>query len=674
MLFMRGRHALWHGLGLVGLRAGDHVLVPAYHHGSEIEALVRAGLVCEFYEVGDDLAPDEAELESRLDERIRALYLIHYLGFAQDGARWRRWCDDHGLLLLEDAAQSWLSAVDGRPLGSFGDLAIFCLYKTFGLPDGGALLTASPAMQRDRRPPVGLARLARRHAAWAAQRSAPLATAWSRLQRPAPYDAADDFALGDPTRPPSSTTLFLLPRVDRDASSARRLNYRILLDELSDLVPSPFGVLADGVSPFAFPIASTNKEELRERLAAQGVSALDIWSVPHPTLPAERFPNAAAWRRRLLGLPVHQELTAADLDQVARAVRPSPGRARLARLDRVESLEAMREEWHELAPKTGNIFATWEWASVWWRHFGARRPLFCAACRSSDGRLVAVLPLYLWRSWPSRVLRLIGHGPADELGPVCAPADRRSAAAGLRRFLAERRPDWDLLLAGDLPSSERWSQLLGGHVVRREASPILRASGGWDEYLAGRSANLRQQVRRRERALAREHDLQYRLANDPSRLQADLDGLFALHGQRWDAGESPFAGAHQAFHREFTAVALERGWLRLWFLELDGHPRAAWYGFRFEGIESYYQAGYDASWREKSVGFVLLAHTIRAALEDGVREYRFLRGNEPFKYRFADHDPGLETVAVVNGARGAATLAAGVTGIGMARAARGLRR
>jgi CelD/BcsL family acetyltransferase involved in cellulose biosynthesis len=75
-------------------------------------------------------------------------------------------------------------------------------------------------------------------------------------------------------------------------------------------------------------------------------------------------------------------------------------------------------------------------------------------------------------------------------------------------------------------------------------------------------------------------------------------------------------------------------------------------------VESYYQAGRDPAWNDASVGFVLLAHSIRAALEDGVREYRFLRGHEPFKYRFADADPGLQTVAVARGAVGAAAVGA----------------
>jgi len=97
-------------------------------------------------------------------------------------------------------------------------------------------------------------------------------------------------------------------------------------------------------------------------------------------------------------------------------------------------------------------------------------------------------------------------------------------------------------------------------------------------------------------------------------------------------------------------------------MELDGRPVAAWYGVRFAGVESYYQAGRDPALDDLSVGFVLLARTIRAAFDDGVREYRFLLGDEPFKGRFAEEDPRVETFTVARGPRGRAA-------VGVARAA-----
>jgi hypothetical protein len=120
-------------------------LVPAYHRNSEVEALARAGIVCSSYKGGPPLEPNEKELESLLSPRVRALYLIHYLRSPQYAARWRAWCDEHDLLLIEGAAQALLSSRHGPPpVGSYGDLSTFCIYKTFGLPDGAAVISFSP--------------------------------------------------------------------------------------------------------------------------------------------------------------------------------------------------------------------------------------------------------------------------------------------------------------------------------------------------------------------------------------------------------------------------------------------------------------------------------------------------------------------------------------------------
>jgi CelD/BcsL family acetyltransferase involved in cellulose biosynthesis len=346
--------------------------------------------------------------------------------------------------------------------------------------------------------------------------------------------------------------------------------------------------------------------------------------------------------------------------------RPEPGSIRIERLS---SPEAAANDWDALARAGGNIFATREWVSAWARHSSpSLRPLLFA-CRSGD-RLLALLPLHLWASRPLRVARFLGHGPADELGPVCAPSDRRRALAGLPEVCAAAR--LDLLLAELLPGGESWEAPPGRKLIHRESSPILSLEGGWEAYLGARSANFRQQVGRRERRLAREHALQFRLTTDAAELDSDLSLLFSLHRARW-GDTSPFA-RWEGFHRDFARVALERGWLRLWFLELDGRPAAAWYGFRFGSVESYYQAGRDPEMGAGSVGFVLLAHSIREASKDGMQEYRFLRGGETYKSRFASDDHGLETVVFTRGLPGKVAAAAAAVGVRSGPLAVGVRR
>jgi CelD/BcsL family acetyltransferase involved in cellulose biosynthesis len=293
--------------------------------------------------------------------------------------------------------------------------------------------------------------------------------------------------------------------------------------------------------------------------------------------------------------------------------------------------------------------------------YGHDRPLVVTGCRDEDDRLVAILPLYAARRGPVRMLRFIGHGPADQLGPVCAPEDRRATADALGRLLSDRRELWNVMLAERLAPTEGWTGMLGATVVHREESPTLHVAGrSFDEYLASRSKNFREQVRRRARKLAREHEVAFRLS-DAERLDADLDTLFRLHDARWsdaDDETNAFDESRRSFHRAFARHAAERGWLRLWMLEADGQPVACWFGFRFAQVDWYYQSGRDPAWERDSVGFVLLCHTIAAAFDDGMLEYRLLRGGEGYKDRFASDDPGLETAALTRGAVGRAALLA----------------
>ena len=324
-IFSLARHGLFTGIKALGLEPGDEILVPAYHHGSEIEALVRAGIVCRFYDVGQHLEPDENELEALLDTPVQALFLIHYLGLPQNAVRWRTWCDEHGLLLIEDAAQAWLSSSGGAPVGSYGDLSIFCLYKTFGLPDGAAMISSRPPQTPHSRRCLGFARLAREHGLYLAQRWGWLAALHRRLRRTREYDARRDFALGDPGSTPCAVTELLLARAtDPTAPAIRAANYAYLLERLDRFVPRIFPSLPEGASPFAFPIQSDRKEELLHRLAGRGIAAVDFWSTPHPCLPVEGFPRAAALRESIIALPVHQELGVRELERIVDTVLSNP--------------------------------------------------------------------------------------------------------------------------------------------------------------------------------------------------------------------------------------------------------------------------------------------------------------------------------------------------------------
>jgi CelD/BcsL family acetyltransferase involved in cellulose biosynthesis len=319
-------------------------------------------------------------------------------------------------------------------------------------------------------------------------------------------------------------------------------------------------------------------------------------------------------------------------------------------VDLVDRLEPLRDAWIRLAESGTNIFATWEWNELWWRHYGGGRDLRVGLVRRG-GDVEAIVPLFVWSGRPLRVLRLVGHGHGDRLGAICAGDEPETAAPALRGALSAVPHD---LFVGDwLTGDGDWAGALKGRVLRTTGYPVLPLAGrSWEDVLAGTSARFRKSVRHSRNRLARRHTVRFR-AGDAATLDGDLETVFRLHRARFGRHQGcHFCREYEPFHREFAALALERGWLRLLLLELDGRAVAAEYGFLFRDVYFAYQGGRDPAWDRDSVGFVLELETIRRTVAEGAAEFRFLGGEEPYKYRFPTEDPRLATVLAAATAKG----------------------
>jgi selenocysteine lyase/cysteine desulfurase len=140
---------------LLGRRPGA-VLMPAYHHGVEVEAVRAGGGAVSFYRVDEEMRVDLEDLRRRARrEGARLIYLTHYAGFAQPVNDVASLAAELGVPFFEDCALS-LFARDpsGKPLGTTGAAACFCLYKTLPVPHGG-LLRAPDGLAGARKPPAG---------------------------------------------------------------------------------------------------------------------------------------------------------------------------------------------------------------------------------------------------------------------------------------------------------------------------------------------------------------------------------------------------------------------------------------------------------------------------------------------------------------------------------------
>jgi len=335
--FYFARNAIWHMVRRLGL-AGQEVLVPSYHHGVEIAALVDAGAIPVFYRVGSRWDVDLDDLEAKIGPRTRALYLTHYAGFPGPAREMKRIAERHGLLLVEDCALSLLSADGRQPLGTIGDVGIYCLYKTLPVPNGGALVINGALPFEMPALPSPPAASVFSHAASALLKNVEMrggnAGRWARRTvRRIAHGAVrasrvERIATGTSLFNPEHVDLGISPltlRISRRQDTAgiiadRRRNYLQLLDILGPLSPPLFDALPAGVCPLFYPLVSRNKQAMLQRLWAAGIEAVDFWRDHHPACDRAAFPETMQLRESIVEIPCHQDIDADALQRMAAVV------------------------------------------------------------------------------------------------------------------------------------------------------------------------------------------------------------------------------------------------------------------------------------------------------------------------------------------------------------------
>ena len=311
----------------------QEVLFPAYFHGVELEALLAAGARPRFYPVHASMRVDVDDVCSRISPTTRAVYVIHYLGFPAPVEQLADICRERGLLLIEDCALALFSQLGDRPLGSFGDAAIYCLYKTLPVPNGGVLFTAENGF-RFGQPALRRPSLASVMAYTACAFSRKLqfkhdgeVTALDTIRSSARSlsEKIGVVKIGTDHFDPSYADLAMSGLSSRIVAGQqfrvivdrRRRNFSHLLHRLCRVCAPVFEELPSGVCPLFYPLQTPKKPAVLQRLYRRGIEAVNFWSQTPPIVPRGKFPEVDELRRTIVELPCHQDLTEEIVDRIA---------------------------------------------------------------------------------------------------------------------------------------------------------------------------------------------------------------------------------------------------------------------------------------------------------------------------------------------------------------------
>jgi dTDP-4-amino-4,6-dideoxygalactose transaminase len=142
-----GTEGLHLGLLAVGVGPGDEVIVPSFTFAATGNSVALTGATPVFVDIEPEtFSLDPAAVAAAITSRTKGIMPVHLYGHPARMRELEALAAERGVVLYEDAAQAHGASLDGRPVGSFGEFAMFSLYPTKNMTSGeGGMVTAANA-------------------------------------------------------------------------------------------------------------------------------------------------------------------------------------------------------------------------------------------------------------------------------------------------------------------------------------------------------------------------------------------------------------------------------------------------------------------------------------------------------------------------------------------------
>lgn len=304
-----GTDALLLSLMVLGIKAGDEVILPTYTFFATAGAVARLGATPVFVDVDPQTYNTTAEaIERAITPRTRAIIPVHLYGQMADMPAIMALAERHDLIVIEDAAQAIGAEVDGKRAGQYGHMACFSFFPSKnlgGAGDGGMVTTNDPEL-------YDKLKLYRNHG-----------------YKPKYYNrvVGGNFRL-DAIQ--AAVLRVKLPYLDL-WTQARQRNaavYRQLLADVEGLrLPYELPHVRHIYNQFV--VACERRDDFQRHLQARGIGTEIYYPLPMHLQDCFTdlgyklgdFPHSEAAAQQTLALPIYSELTQTQLEEVVDAVR-----------------------------------------------------------------------------------------------------------------------------------------------------------------------------------------------------------------------------------------------------------------------------------------------------------------------------------------------------------------
>ena len=301
-----GTDALILGMAALGIGEGDEVIVPSNSFIASAAAVAAIGAVPVFADVRDDLNIDPEKVEAAITPLTKAIMPVHLTGRIAHMTPLSDIAKRHGLLVMEDASQSFGSRYEGRLAGSFGEVGCFSAHplKNFNAAGDAGFLTTDDG---------------------------DLAARVAKMRNHGLIGKGLSETFGHVSRMDTLQAVILRYKLEvlPGVIERRRGNaalYRGCLDPAHVFMASERDVEFNTYHTFVIQV--DRRDELKAHLAEQQIGSAIHYPVPLHLQPAAShlgykagdFPVAERQAGRILSLPVHQTLAENHIRRVADTV------------------------------------------------------------------------------------------------------------------------------------------------------------------------------------------------------------------------------------------------------------------------------------------------------------------------------------------------------------------
>ena len=318
-----------------------------------------------------------------------------------------------------------------------------------------------------------------------------------------------------------------------------------------------------------------------------------------------------------------------------------------------ESFDTLTEEWRALAKASavGSVFATPAWQRAWWESCRTSEELLLLTFREG-GAAKGIAPLMR----TGDTIQFVGYSDLCDYHEFLF-ADGAEAEFYARLLDELLAIDWRTLeldgLTEDSPTLRYLPDLAGqkGLAVERALETVspripIPVPPTWGDYLLSLNKKDRHELRRKLRRLDAAGEIACYDAAGSQDMDEDISTLLYLLKSSGEAKAAFLTPERERFFRTLAAAMSKEGFLKLFFLELDGTKVAASLCFDYKGVYYLYNSGYDPNYASLSVGLLLKALCVKDAIERGRTLFDLLRGPETYKYDLGGQDQEIYRLVI----------------------------